>query len=68
MKVAELISVLHLCNPETELRIIQQEELECFPEWWDDNKGEYGGVISPATELYSEDVHSHRMYLLAIEN
>ena len=43
--------------------IIQEEELECMPEYWDDDAR---GVIGKATELYSEDVHSHEIWLLAI--
>ena len=64
MKVKEIIKILQKCSPEAELRIIQEEELECTPEWWDDKNNKVSGV---AKEIYSEDLHSHQMYLLAIE-
>lgn len=63
MKVKELIEKAQNLNPNDELRIIQEEELECMPELWDDEKNEVSGN---ATKLYSEDLHSHEMYLLAI--
>lgn len=66
MKVKDLIKKLQNCNPNDSIKIIQELELECMPEWWDDKKGEYGGVAGSATEIYSEDVHSHTFYLLAI--
>ena len=66
MKVKDLIKKCEECDPEAELEIIQGEELECMPEWWDDKAGEYGGVCGNATELYSYDLHSHQIYLLAI--
>lgn len=68
MKVKDLITKLQECNPDARLELIQGEELECMPEWWDDNIGEYGGVCGNATEVYSEDLHSHQFYLLAIKN
>lgn len=67
MDVKDLIKKLQKCNPDNKLKIIQEEELECMPEWWDDSVGEYGGVAGEATELFSEDIHSHQMYLLAIK-
>lgn len=67
MRVKELIEKLQKCNPDAMLKIIQGEELECMPEWWDDKIGDYGSVSGLATEIYSEDLHSHQMYLLAIE-
>ena len=66
MQVKDLIKKLQECNPDDRIKIIQEEELECMPEWWDDDKGEYGGVSGTATEIYSEDVHSHQWYLLGI--
>ncbi len=68
MKVKDLIEELKKCNPDAEIKIIQEEELECMPEWWDDSKGRYGDVRGPATKLYSEDLYSHETYLLAIED
>ena len=68
MKVKDLIKIAEKCNPEANLEIIQGEELECMPEWWDDQLGACGGVCGKATELYSYDLHSHQMYLLAIDN
>lgn len=67
MTVKELIEKLSSCNPNARLKIIQEEELECMPEWWDDKIGACGSVSGSATEIYSEDLHSHQMYLLAIE-
>ncbi len=67
MIVEDLIKNLQNCNPTDKIVIIQEEELECMPEWWDDKKGKYGGVFGPATELFSEDLHSHQFYLLAIK-
>lgn len=64
MKVKDLINNLQKCNPNDKIRIIQGEELECMSEWWDDNNYTPGGK---ATELFSEDLHSHQMYLLAIK-
>lgn len=65
MTVKELIEKLQALNPNDKLMLIQEEELECVPEMWDDEKGEVSGV---AVKLYSEDLHSHEMYLLAIRN
>ncbi len=65
MTVKELMEISSECSPDAKLRIIQEEELECMPEFWDDEKQEVSGK---ATKLYSEDLHSHEMYLLAIEN
>ena len=64
MTVKELITKLSSCNGEAKLMIIQEEELECMSEWWDE---EAGKVTGRAIELYSEDLHSHEMYLLAID-
>ena len=64
MTVKELMENLSECSPDAKLRIIQEEELECMPELWDDIKQEVSG---DATELYCEDLHSHGMYLLAVE-
>ena len=64
MTVEEAIEKLKTCNPKAKLKIIQEEELECMPEWWDDDKYE---VIGNATEIYSEDLYSHQTYLLVIE-
>jgi hypothetical protein len=66
MQVKDLIKKLQECNPDDSIIIIQEEELECMSEWWDDEKGEYGGVSGAATEIYSEDLHSHQFYLLGI--
>ncbi len=63
MTVKEIITILVECNPEAKLTIIQEEELECMPEWWDEDKGKVG---RKATEVYSHDLHSHQVYLLAI--
>ena len=65
MTVEELMVKLASCNGKSKLTIIQEEELECMPEWWDDEKRKVAGN---ATELYSEDLHSHEMYLLAIDS
>lgn len=64
MTVEELMEKLSGCNPKAKLMIIQEEELECMPEWWDDEERKVAGK---ATELYSYDLHSHEMYLLAID-
>ncbi len=64
MDAKALLTKLQKCNPAAKLRIIAEEELECCPEWWNDEKGEVSGL---ATKLLSEDVHSHEIYLLAIE-
>lgn len=67
MQVKDMIVILQeQCNPDDDIRIIGELELECMPEWWDDEKGDYGGVTGNATEIYSEDLHSHQFYLLAI--
>ena len=63
MTVKELMTKLSNCNDEAKLRIIQEEELECMPEYWD---GEEQKVSGKAIELYSEDLYSHQTYLLAI--
>lgn len=65
MTVKELIEKLSGCNPTAKLRIIAEEELECMPELWDDEEQKVSGK---ATELYSEDLHSHETYLLAIDD
>ncbi len=65
MTVKELMEISSECSPDAKLRIIQEEELECMPEYWDETKNKMSGK---ATKLYSEDLHSHEMYLLAIEN
>ncbi len=67
-KVKDLIKKLQRLNPDAKLKLIQEEELECMPEWWDDTKGKYGRLSGAATEIYSDDIHSHRWYLLAIED
>lgn len=64
MTVKELMVKLASCNGKSELMIIQKEELECMPEWWDDKEQKVAGK---AIELYSYDLHSHEMYLLAID-
>ncbi len=64
MTVEEAIKKLQMCNPKAKLKLIQEEQLECEEEWWDDE--EYK-VKEPATEIYSEDLYSHQMYLLAID-
>ncbi len=65
MKVKELALKLSQVSPEAELKIIEEEELECMPELWDDEEHKVGGT-SGAIELYSEDLHSHEMFLLAV--
>ena len=65
MTVKELELRLSNCQKDAKLKIIQEEELECMPEIWDDEKKE---VCGKAKELFSEDCHSQQMYLLAIEN
>ena len=66
MNVKGLIKLLQAySNPDAKIRLIQGEELECMPEWWDEVENMPGGK---ASELYSEDVHSHQWYLLAIED
>lgn len=67
MQVKDLIKNAQKCNPNDRIEIIQGEELEAMPEWWDDSIGEYGGVTDLVTELFSFDLHSHQMYLLAIK-
>lgn len=62
MTVKELITILATCNEEAKLKIIQEEELECT-EYWDEEKQK---VTGKAIELYSEDLYSHEVYLLAI--
>lgn len=64
MTIKELLEKVQKINPGAKLKLIQEEELECMPELWDDKKG----VSGFAVEIYSEDVHSHQMYLLAIED
>ena len=63
MTVKELIEALSDCDSDAKIRIMQEEELECTPEWWNDDICKPGGK---ATELFSEDLHSHYFYLLAI--
>ena len=65
VEVKDLIKKLQKCDSDDSIRIIQEEELECMSEWWDDEKGDYGEVSGLATEIYSEDLHSHTFYLLA---
>lgn len=67
MKVEDLTKILQTCNPNDKLKLIQEEQLECMPEWWDDSIGEYGDVTAKVTKLYDEDLFSHQMYLLAIK-
>ncbi len=64
MTVEEAIKKLKTCNPKAKLKIVQEEELECIDEWWDD---EANKVKGNATEIYSEDLYSHETYLLVIE-
>jgi len=64
MIVEELMAKLSKCNKKAKLMIIQEEELECMPEYWDDKKQKVAGK---ATKLYSEDLYSHQTYLLAID-
>ena len=63
MTVKEAITKLQKQNSSDKLKIIQEEELECMPEWWDEEKREPSGE---ATEIFSEDLHSHQVYLLTI--
>lgn len=63
MTVKELIEILNHVHPDSDIQIIQEEELECMPELWDDTNNK---VSNNVTKLYSEDLHSHEMYLLAI--
>ncbi len=65
MKVKELIAKLQNCKEDAEIQIIQEEELECMPELWNNEDHKVGGT-SGAIELYSEDLHSHEMFLLAV--
>ena len=65
MNVRKLKKILQKLNPDDELKMIQEEELECMSEWWDDEKNEVSGN---ATKIYSEDLYSHETYLLAIDN
>ena len=65
MLVKDLVFALHKCNPYDTIKLIQEEELECMPEWWDDG---LGVVSDNVTVLCSEDLYSHEMYLLAIKN
>lgn len=67
MTVKEMVQKLKGLNQNAEITIIQQETLECSPEWWDAGLGEYGGVSGKALEIYSEDLHSHMFYLLAVD-
>ena len=64
MTVKELVKNLQKCNPDSRIKIIQEEILECEEDWWDDEAGKVSGT---ATELYTEDLYSHGFYLLAIE-
>ncbi len=65
MTVEEAIEKLKKCNPSAKLRLIQEEELECMPEWWDDEEYKVKGN---ATKIYSEDLYSHETYLLVIDS
>ncbi len=65
MTVKELMEKASKCKPNAKLQIIQEEELECMPELWDEEEQKVGGK---ATKLYCEDLHSHGMYLLAVDN
>ena len=67
MTIKELLSRIAMTDvsPNAQLRIIQEEELECMPGLWNDEEHKVGGT-SGAIELYSEDCHSHKMYLLAV--
>jgi hypothetical protein len=67
MNAKDLIETLQKCNPDADIELIQEESLECIPEWWDDEIGDYGGVTDKVTELYSWDLYSHEFYLLAIK-
>ncbi len=64
MTVQELIDKLVNCKLEAQIKIIQEEELECTPEIWNDEKQE---VVGKAVKLYSEDLYSHEVYLLAVD-
>ena len=64
MTVKELMAKLSSCNENAKLQIIQEETLECTPEYWDDKENK---VTGKASELYSEDLYSHQFFLLAIE-
>lgn len=65
MKVSELIEKLQKCNNEDKIVIIQEETLECFPDYWDDKNYKVRGDV---TELFSVDLYSHQFYLLATPN
>ena len=68
MQVKDLIKELQKCDPEDRIKLIQGEQLECEPDWWDKEKGDYGEVSGLATELYHEDLFSHDTYLLVIKD
>lgn len=65
MTVKELAAKLQNCNEDAKIQIIQEEELECMPELWNSEEQKVGGT-SGAIELFSEDLHSHEMFLLAV--
>ncbi|KKN01592.1 hypothetical protein LCGC14_1126270 [marine sediment metagenome] len=65
MRVSELIIILKRCAPDARILIMQEEELECMPEFWDD---ETRSLNEKATKLYSEDLHSHEVYLFAVKD
>lgn len=68
MKVKDLAKKLQKCSPDDEIELIQGESLECEDDWWDDKKGDYGGVTDKVIEIHCWDLHSHGFYLLAIKS
>ena len=65
MTVEELMAKCQNVRKDAKLLIVEEDELECMPDLWNDEEHKVGGT-SGAIELYSEDCHSHEIYLLAI--
>jgi hypothetical protein len=63
MNVGDMIEQLQQCSHNAKIKIIEEKELECMPQWWDEDNGKVAGN---ATIIYREDLHSHYFYVLAI--
>ena len=61
MIVKEMIDKLKECDPNSKVELIQEEELECEPDLWDDEKGKM--MDSAVITINEWDLHSHGFYL-----
>jgi len=64
VKVKDLIEKLQTCSMDADIKLIQEETLECMDELWDSDNGK---VTDNVTEVHCWDLYSHGFYLLAIK-